>query len=132
LGIENTSDVDKMKVFGFDNAESISQDLKTEGTINIAIGWDSSYVLSIEYNIPLKMLEGSITELNNKKISIGWKIKEADVTYVQTVTTRVVAVPSVGRTPSNRNSSSSVNNNPSLQSNPFKAQLIWSTYTIIL
>src|SRR5688572_5265465 len=72
LGIENGSSIEAMKVFGFNNYEPLPQNIKTEGTINIAIGWDSSYVLNIEYSVPLKMLEGSLEELKNKKISIGW------------------------------------------------------------
>jgi hypothetical protein len=79
LGMENVSDIGNMKVFGFSNAEPFPQNVKTEGTINIAIGWDSSNVLSIEYYVPLKMLESSLSELNNKKISIGWKLHESEM-----------------------------------------------------
>ena len=74
LGMENVSNIGNMKVFGFSNTEPVTQNVKTEGTINIAMAWDSSYVLNIEYYIPLKILESSVTELNNKKISIGWKL----------------------------------------------------------
>jgi hypothetical protein len=49
LGMENISDIGNMKVFGFTNTEPFPQNVKTEGTINSAIGWDSSYALSIEY-----------------------------------------------------------------------------------
>jgi hypothetical protein len=125
-----------MKVFGFTNTEPVTQNVKTEGTINIAIGWDSSYALSIEYYVPLKMLESSVTELNNKKISIGWKLKENDMTSDNvtpvTTTSRVVAVqvPAGSRPPSNRNVGSSQSNIPP-QTNTAKPQSIWTTHTII-
>jgi len=136
LGMENVSDIGNMKVFGFDNAEPVSQSVKTEGTINIAMGWDSSYVLSIEYKIPLKMLEGSIAELNNKKISVGWKIHEGDgmegnTNQPVTTTSRVVAVNSNGRPPSNRNVGLPANNNSISQPATNKAQPIWTIHTII-
>ncbi|HEV8271920.1 MAG TPA: hypothetical protein VGQ04_11490 [Chitinophagaceae bacterium] len=148
LGMENVSDIGKMKVFGFTNAESVPQNVKTEGTINIAIGWDSSYALSIEYYIPLKMLEGSVTELNNKKISIGWKLKEDEMSTAQPVstssqtvstTTRLVAVPAgttpVGSRPpttsTNRNVGTTQNNTFPQTNNTSKVQSIWTTHTII-
>ncbi len=43
--MENISSTENMKLFGFDNAEPFIQNVKTEGTANIAIAWDSSYVL---------------------------------------------------------------------------------------
>ena len=136
LGMENGSSIGDMKVFGFVNSEPFPQSVKTEGTINIAIGWDSSYAFHIEYNIPLKMLEGSLAELNNKKISIGWKINELDVmnsnsTQPANVTSRVAAVPSGSRPPDNRNAGLSGNSNPVPQTNTVKAQSIWTTHTII-
>jgi len=141
LGMENVPDIGSMKVFGFDHAEPVSQNIKTEGTVNIAIGWDSSYVLNIEYNIPLNMLEGSMTELNNKKISIGWKINEADASNntaynnntsqpVSTIT-RVVGVPAGTGPVASRNP-------PARQTNPApppatgksKPSTIWAAHTI--
>jgi hypothetical protein len=136
LGMENVSAIGNMKVFGFTNSEPVTQNVKTEGTVNIAIGWDSSYALSIEYYVPLKMLESSLTELNNKKISIGWKLKENDmtsdnVTPVST-TSRVVAVqvPAGSRPPNNRNVGLS-QNNTFPQTNTSKSQSVWTTHTII-
>ena len=69
--MENISNTENMKLFGFSNAEPFIQNIKTEGTANIAIAWDSSSVLHIEYNIPMKIFEENLSELNNKKISIG-------------------------------------------------------------
>jgi len=136
LGMENVSNIGNMKVFGFTNIEPVIQNVKTEGIINIAIGWDSSYALNIEYYVPLKMLEGSVTELNNKKISIGWKLKENDMTSDNiapvSTTSRVVAVqaPAGSRPPNNRNVGLSQSNTPP-QTNTSKSQSIWTTHTII-
>jgi len=148
LGMENVSDIGNMKVFGFTNTETVPQNVKTEGTINIAIGWDSSYALSIEYYIPLKMLESSVTELNNKKISIGWKLKEDEMTSNNTgqsassqpvsTTTRLVAVPAGTAPAGSRPPTTSTNrnltttqNNTFPQTNTSKVQSIWTTHTII-
>jgi hypothetical protein len=136
LGMENVSNIGNMKVFGFTNTEPVIQNVKTEGTINIAIGWDSSYALNIEYIVPLKMFESSVDELNNKKISIGWKLKENDmagnsVTSVST-TSRVVAVqaPAGSRPLNNRNVGLTQNSAPP-QTNTTKPQSVWTTHTII-
>lgn len=145
LGIENVSDIGNMKVFGFTNAEPYPQNVRTEGTINIAMAWDSSNVLSIEYNIPLKMLEGSVNELNNKKISIGWKLQESELSNNVTpqssftssqpvsTTSRLVAVPAGSAPPGNRNVGSGRNSTPSpSQINTAKqSQSIWTSHTII-
>jgi len=136
LGMENVSNVGNMKVFGFTNTEPVIQNVKTGGTINIAIDWDSSYALNIEYYVPLKMLESSVTELNNKRISIGWKLKENDVTNNSvtpvSTTSRVVAVqaPAGSRPPNNRNVGLTQNSTPP-QTNTTKSQPAWTTHTVI-
>jgi len=145
--MENVSDIGNMKVFGFTDTEPFPQNVKTEGTINIAIGWDSSNVLNIEYYVPLKMLEASVTELNNKKISIGWKLQESEIpgnnttqpasASSQTVstTTRLVGVPAGSRppttNPANRNVGSGQNNISPQPNTTKQPQSIWTTYTII-
>jgi len=145
LGMENVSDIGNMKVFGFSNAEPFPQNVKTEGTINIAIGWDSSNVLSIEYYVPLKMLESSPTELNNKKISIGWKLHESEMPGNNTVqpastssqtastSTRLVGVPAGSRPPPTPpvRSSGPTQNDPYAQPSTGKAQSIWATHIIV-
>ena len=147
LGMENVSDIGNMKVFGFTDTEPFPQNVKTEGTINIAIGWDSSNVLNIEYYVPLKVLEASVTELNNKKISIGWKLQESEIpgnnttqpasTSSQTAstTTRLVGVPAGSRppttNPTNRNVGSGQNNISPQPNTTKQPQSIWTTYTII-
>lgn len=67
-----------MKVFGFDNNEPKEQGLKMDNTANIAFNWDSSNVMFVEYAIPLKMLDEKISSLNQKNISLGWKINGVD------------------------------------------------------
>src|SRR6187200_1870906 len=47
LGMEDVSNIGNMKVFGFTSTEPVVQNVRAEGTINIAIGWDSSYALNI-------------------------------------------------------------------------------------
>lgn len=96
-----------MKLFGFGDGEPLIQSLRAEGTANIAMAWDSDFVVHIEYNIPLKMLGESLADLNNKKISIGWKLKENSMPAnnpppVRT-TSRIVAVPAGTRPPLDRN-----------------------------
>ena len=139
LGMENVSNIGNMKVFGFTSGEPVPQNVKTEGTINIAMGWDSSYVLNIEYYVPLKMLASSVTELNNKKISIGWKLKESEMMSSNTAqpvssTSRVVTVVAPAgstRPPNNRNVGSGQSNTPSQINIVKQAQPIWTTHTII-
>ena len=135
LGMENGSSISDMKIFGFTSPDALPQSIKTEGTINIALTWDSSFILNIEYRVPLKMLEGSMAELNNKKISVGWKINEADAMNSNTtqpvaVTSELVGVPAGSRPPANRNVGST-QKDPFPQSNTSKAQPIWATHTII-
>src|SRR4030095_9972641 len=144
LGVKNVSDIGNMKVFGFTNTEPVPQNVKTEGTINIVVGWDSSYVLNIEYYVPLQMLESSVTELNNKKISIGWKLQESEMPGNNTAqpvssssqpvstTSTLVGVPAGSRPPppTNRNVGTT-RNNSFPQTNTSKVQLIWTTHTII-
>jgi hypothetical protein len=135
LGMENVSNIGNMKVFGFTNTEPVIQNVKTEGTINIAIGWDSSYALSFEYDVPLKMLESSVTELSNKKISIGWNLKENDITSNSvtpvSTTSRVVAVAPAGSRPLNNRNVGLTQNNTPPQTNTNKSQSVWATHTII-
>ena len=135
LGMENVSNIGSMKVFGFSNTEPVTQNVKTEGTINIAMAWDSSYVLNIEYYIPLKILESSVIELNNKKISIGWKLQGSEMPSNNThqpvsTSSRLVGVPAGSRPSNNRNVGSSQSDIPP-QTNTIKPQSIWTSHTII-
>ena len=141
----NNASIENMKLFGFGNGEPFVQSIKAEKTANIAFAWDSAFVIHIEYNIPLTMLEKTLDELKNKKISIGWRLKESEVPIIAsqtsqpvTTTTRLVAVPSgsqpsVIRNPPNLNNNvRNVNNNPAPQPNSNKGQAFWTSHTIIL
>ena len=144
--MENISSTENMKLFGFDNAEPFIQNIRTEGTANIAIAWDSSSILHIEYTIPLKLIEKDLSELNNKKISIGWKIEENKMPPSNTIqssnnttqpvstSTRLVGVPAGSKPPPTNppiRSSRPSQNDPFAQSNTGKAQSIWATHIII-
>lgn len=133
LKMENLASIEYMKLFGFGSGEPATLSIRSEGTANIAIAWDSSFVMHIEYHIPLKMLEEIVADLNNKKISIGWKLEQSEIpsTASQTVTrtsSEVVAVRGTSR-PGNRNASN-VNNTPVVPSTSSKAQSVWTTHTI--
>jgi hypothetical protein len=136
--IENISSTENMKLFGFSNLEPFIQNIKTEGTANIAIEWDSSSILHIEYNIPLKIIEKDLSELNNKKISIGWKIEENKTTSDNTTqpvstSTRLVGVPAGSKPPSNLpiRSSGPTQKDPITQPGTGKTQSIWTTHIIV-
>ena len=131
--METLASIEYMKLFGFGNGEPATLSIKTEGTANIAIGWDSSFVMHIEYTIPLKMLEATVADLNNKKISIGWKLEQSEMPPAtsQTVTrtsTELVGLRGTTR-PGNRNASA-VNNVPVVPSTSSKAQSFWTSHTI--
>jgi len=64
-----------MKVFGFDesNPDAEAQGLMMPGKANVAFSWDSADLMNIEYRIPLSLV-GEVAALNQKTISLGWKI----------------------------------------------------------
>jgi hypothetical protein len=62
-----------LKLFGFADKEQDEQGLTMPGSVNIVFKWDESDIMHIEYNIPLSLL-GELSSLNQKDISIGWKI----------------------------------------------------------
>ena len=61
-----------MKVFGFSD-DPQEQRLDRPGSANIAYAWDSTDVMNIEYRIPFSLF-GNTSPLNQKNISIGWKL----------------------------------------------------------
>jgi hypothetical protein len=61
-----------LKLFGL-NHEEDEQGLVMPSSVNIAFKWDESDAMHIEYAIPLKLL-GEPVSLNQKDISLGWKI----------------------------------------------------------
>lgn len=92
-----------LKAFGFNDSDPVTQALQTEGSVNLAYSWDAEDVMYIEYLIPLNML-GDAASLNQKTISIGWKINGVDVSSfgsgVTSSTSTVVTTSSNGRTTS--------------------------------
>ena len=116
-----------MRLFGFSDAEPATLSISSEGTANIAFSWDTSNVLHIEYNIPLKLLEKTVSGLNNKKISIGWKLNESEMNNTLT-TSQLVAVPSGGR---NRAAAPNRTSSDFPQSTTIKYKSFWTSHTII-
>ena len=89
-----------LKLFGFTDGEPTEQGLEIDGSAKIAYYWDSLDVMQIEYLIPLNMLETDIASLNQKLISIGWKVNgmempapSANNNSPSSVRTGLVAVP---------------------------------------
>jgi len=66
-----------LKLFGFGKDQQEEQGLTMPGSVNIAFKWDELDAMHIEYNIPLELL-GEISSLNQKDITIGWKINGFD------------------------------------------------------
>ncbi|HET9745431.1 MAG TPA: hypothetical protein VFP97_06960 [Chitinophagaceae bacterium] len=122
----NITSIENLKLFGFSDGEPRIQSIKNEGTVNIAIAWDTSYVMHIEYSIPLKMLEETVADLNTKKISIGWKLQESELPSITsqhvptTTTTRQVGVPAGTRPSGSSQGVSNANSNTSF----------WTSHTI--
>ena len=61
-----------LKLFGWKDQQE-EQGLTMPGSVNIAFKWDEFDAMHIEYNIPLSLL-GDLSSLNQKDLSIGWKI----------------------------------------------------------
>jgi hypothetical protein len=116
-----------MRLFGFSDSEPVTLSTNSEGTVNIAFAWDSSNVLHIEYNIPLKLLEKTISGLNNKKISVGWKLNESEMNNAFT-TSQITPVPSGGR---NRAAAPTRTSSDFPQSTTIKYKSFWTSHTII-
>jgi hypothetical protein len=132
-----TQNLSNMKLFGFADMALFVQKIQTEGTANIAFAWDSSNVMHIEYSIPLTMLDESPSSLNQKSISIGWKIKAIEIptdnTIVQT-TSRLESRP-IGSSSANRPANSVRSSNFPNQAYTGKMaeeQFFWTKYTISL
>ena len=124
-----------LKLFGFnDEAEPAKQGLTLEGSANIAFNWDSSDVMYVEYKIPLSILDNG--SLNQKIISIGWKLNGMDAPQLTSTISGLVAVPSSGSRPINNRAptTNSTTNRPSQQDmeNFMKEQNFWIKYTINL
>ena len=66
----------QLKLFGFGEEEPMPQQLELNGSAQVAYNWDSAGMLTIEYMVPLDLI-GKRSSLNQKTISLGWKINGA-------------------------------------------------------
>jgi len=122
-----------LKLFGFnDDMEPAKQGLTLEGSANIGFSWDSSDVMYVEYAIPLPILDKA--SLNQKIISIGWKLNGMETTTVTSTTTQIVSRPSGNRGINNRSTPTTTpsGNRPSQQDIEafMKDQSFWTKYTV--
>jgi len=131
-----------LKLFGFGEDEAKEQSLETEESLQIGFSWNDADVMMVEYLIPLKMLDSNPSDLNQKQISVGWKVNGIDTpgsgfsnsSASPNVQTRLVGAPA-GRTPSTttldrpRNTSNSQNSSFNMDK-MMKEQSIWAKYTI--
>ncbi len=118
----------KIKLFGFTEAEPFEQSINTEGSVNLAFNWDDTETMTIEYLVPLSMFGQDILSLNNKLISIGWKINGVDMPVVSSSPKST----SLGGLPNNGVSKPGkpVNNATSAEMEKMmKEQDIWTKYT---
>ena len=124
-----------LRLIGFtDEEEPPKQGLTLEGSVNIGFSWDSSDVMYVEYKVPLSLLDKS--SLNQKNISIGWKLNAMEAPQLTGVTTGIVSRqssgPPRGRDMSRTAGPTGNTNGPSQQDreNFMKEQYIWTKYTI--
>jgi len=88
-----------LKVFGFYDNDPFTLALQNDGGVNLNYTWDTNDVMYIEYLIPINML-GEAGSLNNKTISLGWKINGVDMSIPissnapTSSRSRIVTVPS--------------------------------------
>jgi hypothetical protein len=125
-----------MKLFGFSDDEVAPQELQRVGSVNLNYSWEATDVMYIEYLIPLNML-GDAASLNQKTISIGWKINGIDASSFGngnlTSSSSIVTQSSNGRTttrslPTTNTSSNNASSNRSFDS-MMEEQSFWTKYT---
>lgn len=132
-----------MKMFGFGEDEPKNQGLLTDGSANISFQWDSSDVMHIEYQVPLKLLDESVASLNQKNISIGWKVNgiEAPSSSSSTSSSFGGASGGGGRSGGGRSSGSTFGGGSTTSSQNFsqsgrekmmEAEDFWTKYTIAI
>lgn len=120
-----------LKLFGFSNADGERQALNNPASLNIQFSFDGADVMYIEYNIPLSLLEVKPAEMNQKMISLGWKINGADASN-QTTTTET---PIVGRSSNGRQTNSRTpqnTNKPNFDEAAMREQSFWTKYTMLV
>jgi hypothetical protein len=126
-----------LRVFGVEGQdETQNKGLMMNGNANIAFTWDTADVMHIEYLVPLAML-GDIKSLQDKTISIGWKINGMDISSTTTTSVTPTGVSGSGRRSSGRSgarttgSPTGTSGVPSRESfdKMMKEQNIWTKYT---
>jgi hypothetical protein len=119
-----------IKLFGFTTNEATEQDPAAEGSINMAFNWDSTNAMIIEYLVPLAMLEEEIALLQNKLISIGWKINGVEMP----VASSAPSSTSLGGLPNNGISKpvkkTTPGSTPVEMERMMKEQNFWAKYTL--
>jgi hypothetical protein len=122
-----------LKLFGFTDAEPVEQALDMDGSARIAYNWDSTDLMQIEYILPLKML-GDPASLDQKNISIGWKVNGAELPSSGTYTSGISGSkptssigPGGGR-PGTGTVNRSGSGQPDMQK-MMQEQEIWTKYT---
>lgn len=120
-----------MQLFGFTGEEGKEQDLMLLSSANIQFSWDDNDIMYVEYGIPLSLF-GDNTSLNQKTISLGWKLNDMAIESrtVSYTRTEVRAVPAGSLPPSNmptRSGNSGIGNPPSQKN---REQNFWTKYTI--
>ncbi len=115
----------QLKLFGFGEEEPFAQQLELPGSAHIATDWDTSGTLNIEYRVPLNLL-GKKSSLDQKTISLGWRINSVEVSSTSTPPTIGTATTSTrGRPTSPRNSKI----NQAEIDRIMKEQKFWTKYT---
>jgi hypothetical protein len=123
-----------LQLIGFSDEELKDQNLMQPGSANIQYTWDDADIMYIEYSIPLNLFGNN--SLNQKIISIGWKLNggEANSSSPVYTTTTVVGVPSNGRSgrvtlPANTTPDQSFRQNAN---DGMKEQSFWTKYTVTI
>jgi hypothetical protein len=123
-----------MNLFGFTEGDPVEQNLEIQGSVRIAYDWDSTDVMHLEYLVPLKML-GDISSLNQKIISIGWKINGMEM---PSGSGNFSGPPGGGRPPGGRPPGGGGGGRPGGGSGQvdmgkmMKEQEIWTRYTFLI
>ncbi len=122
----------KLKLFGFSGDVPPYQELMVPGSVNVAYSWDSLKVMHIEYRIPLSIL-GDAASLDQKNISIGWKIHPVQSAMqnptVTSTSTRVVGGRSNSRPAQTPDLNIAGNDRRNVMTDE---QQIWSKYLITI
>jgi len=121
-----------MKLFGFTDDEPKEQGLIMPGSVNIQFNWDEANIMYIEYDIPLNLL-GDNASLNQKNISLGWKLNDADVqTTTPVSSTSTIQGRPAGSSGRNGSFGNSGTSRPSQQGmdKMMSEESFWTKYTI--